>query len=257
MLDVVLPLLFAVFVWWFSTGLILWLVGMPRRLHRRALFGATLVLVLALIGLAGSSRVSSVAAAYCAFSCALLVWGWQELAFLLGVVTGPRRLPCPPGVAGWRRAWLALQTLLHHEAALIVLGLAVLATSWDQPNQTGWWTYLILWVMRQSAKLNVFLGVRNLNEHFLPQHLQYLQTYFTRRPMNALLPISLLLATLAVIPMWQHVSAAADGSFEATSWALAASLLSLAILEHVLLVLPLNADALWRWALRTDGVTRG
>ena len=34
--------------------------------------------------------------------------------------------------------------------------------------------------MRQSAKLNVFLGVRNLSEEFLPQHLHYLQSYFTR-----------------------------------------------------------------------------
>ena len=39
--------------------------------------------------------------------------------------------------------------------------------------------------MRQSAKLNVFLGVRNLNADFLPDHLKYLQTYFVRAPMNA------------------------------------------------------------------------
>ena len=30
-----------------------------------------------------------------------------------------------------------------------------------------------------SAKLNVFLGVPNLNEEFLPEHLRYLQSFFT------------------------------------------------------------------------------
>ena len=32
--------------------------------------------------------------------------------------------------------------------------------------------------MRQSAKLNLFLGVRNLGVEFLPQHLRYLQSFF-------------------------------------------------------------------------------
>ena len=51
-------------------------------------------------------RQASVAGAYCAFTCALLVWGWQEIAFLLGCVTGPRRSACPHGATGWRRTRL-------------------------------------------------------------------------------------------------------------------------------------------------------
>ena len=46
----------------------------------------------------------------------------------------------------------------------------------DGANQVGLWTFVILWAMRQSAKLNVFLGVRNLSEEFLPEHLRYLET---------------------------------------------------------------------------------
>jgi putative photosynthetic complex assembly protein 2 len=147
--------------------------------------------------------------------------------------------------------------VLHHELALIMLGVAVLAATWQQPNQTGWWTFLVLWVMRQSAKLNVFLGVRNLNEHFLPPHLDYLPSYFARRRMNALLPASVLASTLVAVPLWQGALATGASAFELSSLALPAALLSLAILEHLLLVLPLNADALWRWALGTDRVSRG
>ena len=104
------------------------------------------------------------------FVCALLIWAWQEIAFLLGVVTGPRRSDCPHDARGWRRAALAFETVAHHELALLVLGAGVVAVTWQQPNRNGLWTFAILWAMRQSAKLNVFLGVRNFSEEFLPPH---------------------------------------------------------------------------------------
>lgn len=215
------------------------------------MLGATAVLALALYALFVTSQVTEVWAAYCAFTSAILVWAWQEIAFLLGWVTGSRRAACPPQAKGWRRVWLALQAIWHHEAALILLGLAVWAVTLGGSNQIGLWTYIILWVMRQSAKLNVFLGVRNLNEEFLPAHLKYLQTYFSRRPMNAFLPVSVILASLLAIPLWQAVFAAAPGGYELVGFSLLAVLLSLAILEHFFLVLPLPFEALWKWGLRS------
>ena len=198
-----------------------------------------------------SSSGTRVADAYCAFSCAILVWAWQEMAFLLGYVTGPRRTPCPPQVTGWARARLAFQAVLHHELALVLLAAAVLAVTWDAPNQTGWWTFLVLWTMRQSAKLNIFLGVRNLNESFLPPHLLYLQTYFTRRRLNALFPWSVLVSTVVAVPLWQAALASGASPFEVAQYALVASLLSLAVLEHWFLVLPMPSEWLWKWGLRS------
>ena len=208
MLAYVAPLAFTLFAWWFATGLILYLDGLPRRTFKFTMAGATVLALFAFAGLVASSRVATPAAAYCAFTCTLLVWAWQEVAFLLGWVTGPRRQPCPPEARGWRRAWLAFQTIVHHELALLVLGAGVLVATWGQVNSTGLWTFAILWAMRQSAKLNVFLGVRNLSEEFLPAHLKYLQTYFTRKPMNLLWPVSVGLATWAVIPLWAAAAAA-------------------------------------------------
>jgi putative photosynthetic complex assembly protein 2 len=243
---------FAIFVWWAGTGVVLYLDGLPRRTFKWTFAGASVLLVLALAGLAASSARATPAGAYCAFACAVLVWAWQEIAFLLGYVTGPRRTPCPAESRGWRRARHATETVLHHEVALVLLALAVLAVSWEQPNQTGWWTFVILWVMRQSAKLNVFLGVRNLGEDFLPAHLAYLQTYFLRRPMNALWPVSVIGATLLAVPLWQGALAGtAGGGYAATSSALLAALLTLGVVEHVMLVLPLPTIALWKWGLRS------
>lgn len=243
--------LYAVFVWWFSTGVILYLNGMPRHTFKFTMTGATVVLVAALYAMVITSKITDVWAVYCAFTCAVLVWAWQEIGFLLGFVTGSRRQACPEGATGWRRARYAFQAVSHHELALVILGVAVWLATKDGENQVGFYTFLILWAMRQSAKLNVFLGVRNLNEDFLPQHLKYLQTYFTRRPMNALLPVSIVLSTLVAIPLWQAVFASATGGFDQIGMALLAMLLSLAIIEHFFLVLPLPFEALWKWGLRS------
>ena len=255
MLQVVLPFAYTVLVWWASTGAILYLDGLPRRTFPLTMAVTSAVAALAVWGLWVSSGSATVGGAYCAFTCAILIWGWQEVAFLLGYVTGPRRGPCPPEARGWRRARYAFGAVAHHELALLVLALFVIVATWGQPNLTGLWTYLVLWAMRQSAKLNVFLGVRNLNADFLPEHLKYLQTYFVRAPMNALFPMSVAAATVVAIPLWQQVAAPSTGVFGIASLTLVASLLSLAILEHALLVLPIPAERLWSWGMRSHAAT--
>lgn len=251
MAQYALPLLFTLFVWWFSTGVILFLNGLPRRTFKWTMLGTSVLLLIALLGLALTRNDTSIGGAYLAFTCGVLVWAWQEVAFLLGYVTGPRRIPCPDASAGWRRAGYAFMAVMHHEVALVLLGCAVLAVTWGGANPTGLWTFMILWVMRQSAKLNVFLGVRNLNEDFLPSHLKYLQTYFTRRPMNRLFPVSVIASTVVAALIWQEAAAIGASSFDTTALTFAATLLTLAVLEHWFLVLPLPFEALWSWGLRS------
>lgn len=243
--------LYTIFVWWFSTGVILYLNGLPRATFKWTMLAATLVLAAALYALQMTSNITEVWAAYCAFTSAVLVWAWQEIGFLLGYVTGTRRTDCPLGTRGWKRFGYAAQTVVYHEVALVVLGLLVWLMTRGGENQIGFWTYLVLWAMRQSAKLNVYLGVRNLNEEFLPHHLKYLQTYFTRRQMNVFLPFSVMISTAVVVPTWEAVGAASPGSFQAAGLTLVAMLLSLAIAEHFFLVVPLPFEALWRWGLRS------
>ena len=249
--SVSLAILYTVFVWWFSTGVILYLNGLPRKSFKWTMSGATMILLAALYALQLTSHVSEVWAAYCAFTCAVLVWAWQEIGFLLGFVTGTRKTDCPDGALGWRKFGLAAETILYHELALIVLGAMVWLMTKDGVNAIGFWTYLVLWAMRQSAKLNVYFGVRNLNEEFLPHHLKYLQTYFRRRPMNAFLPVSVVVSLIVVVPIWQSAVVAPTGGVESVGMALVATLLSLAILEHLFLVIPLPFEALWRWGLRS------
>ena len=249
------PIAYTLFAWWFATGLILYLDRLPRPTHRWSMAGATALLAAALYGLAATRGEATVTGAYIAFTCALVVWGWQEIGFLLGYVTGPRKDPCPAGSTQWQRFGFAVQTILYHEFALIVLGTIVFVISWGAPNEVGAWTFAILWVMRLSAKLNLFLGVRNWSEELLPADLRYLQTYFVRRPLNLLFPVAVTAATAVTALVWQQALAATATEFAVAALTFAGALLTLAVLEHWFLVLPLPANALWTWSLRSGDAT--
>jgi putative photosynthetic complex assembly protein 2 len=250
MTAIALPVVAALLAWWFATGAILVLDSLPRSTYRRSFAAVTLLALLALVGLALSRDDANPAGAYLAFASGLMVWAWQETAFLMGFVTGPRKHACAPDCRGWRHFVHGVHALLHHELALLAGGAIVLALTWGGANPVGWWTYVALWVMRQSAKLNLFLGVRNLGESLLPEHLHYLKGYFRRRAMNPLLPFSVLLS--GGLAWWLAATALAPAvtPFELTAQLLLATLLALAAIEHLFLVLPVPLDALWQWAMR-------
>jgi putative photosynthetic complex assembly protein 2 len=92
--------------------------------------------------------------------------------------------------------------------------------------------------------------VRNLSEEFLPEHLAYLKSFFRRRPMNWLFPLSVtggtVLAGLLVVRALHP--GLSDG--EVAGLMLVAAFLALAIVEHWMMVLPIDTTRLWRWAMR-------
>ncbi len=249
MFDLIVPVLFAVFIWWFSTGVVLLLNGMPRTTFRWSVLISSMLALTALYGLAHTAKTMNVVNAYCAFTSALLVWGWHELTFLTGWLTGPRQQACT-AARGWPRFNQAVAAILWHELGILAGGLAIAAITWNAPNQVGLWTFAVLWAMRISAKLNLFFGVRNLSEEFLPTHLVYMGSYFRRRRMNALLPISIVLsATVLVFIALRAMNIDTSGA-DKVGLILVGSMLAMAILEHFLLVLPMPSTALWRWAMR-------
>lgn len=250
-----LPFVFVVGLWWLSTGLILRLVDREgsrqsvRGTQGRGLLAASIALIAGLSGVVVTRDMATPMGAYLAFVSALLVWSWQELTFLLGLVTGPNRNPCPE-VRGFRRAWHAFLAIAHHELAIVLLGLAVIVPTWDTLNQVAAQTFLVLWIMRVSAKLNLFLGVKNFYEAFLPVPLRYLLTYFSRRSMNGFFPFSVVIASFVALVVWGD-ALAGTSPFEVAAASLVGTILVLAIVEHVMLVIPFSPDQLWRWALKS------
>jgi len=256
MTDLLVPALFTAFVWWFSTGAILWLDGLHPRTYRASLTGASALAALALTGLAATKDDTSLGGAYVAFLCGLVIWAWQEMAFLMGLVSGPRRIPSEPGAPPLRRFGQAVMAILHHELAILAGAALVLALTWGGENLVGVWTYLLLWVMRLSAKLNLFLGVPNLAEEFLPDHLAYLQSYFRRRPMNLLFPFSVTGGTIGTVLLFQAAMAEGVTAAVAAGYVFLGTMLALAVLEHWFLVLPIPSVLLWAWSLRDDALGR-
>ncbi len=247
--ELAVPATYAAFVWWFTTGAILFLDGLPRYTFRWSMTAATLVLFGTVYDIHVSAADQSAAGAYTGFTCAILVWGWLEMSFLMGFITGPRKHACLEQCGGWRHFLHATQAIIYNELATLIGGAMMLAATWAAPNRVALWTYLVLWTMRLSAKLNLFLGVPNLGEKFLPPHLQYLKGFFRKRRMNFLFPISITAATTATVLLVQKCLNAAEG-FQITGYALVTSLLALAVLEHWFMVLPLPSEKLWSWGFK-------
>jgi len=250
MIEIGLSLIYAVLLWWGSTGAILYLDNLPRHTFRWSLIGITVLLGLALIGLYWSRDDGSVFGAYAAFTYGLLVWAWIETTFLLGAITGPRRQPCPQNCGAWPRFRNAVAVILYHEIAIILAVGAVALITWQGANQVGLWTLLVLWAMRTSAKLNLHFGVPNVNEGFLPPHLAYLGSYLRQRPMNLLFPFVVTAGTVVCVLLSEAAATAEAGSAARVGLILVMSLLGLAVLEHWFMVIPMDPAFLWHWGMR-------
>jgi putative photosynthetic complex assembly protein 2 len=247
--TVIAAFAFTVFVWWFSTGVILWLDRRVSGVRPWAMAGATALAAASAAGLLATRDIASPSGALCAFCAAIGLWAWHEMSFLAGYVTGPRVTPCPRDAAPWARFSLAASTLIFHELALFATAGVLVAVSWGHANPVGAGTFLVLLASRLSAKLNLFLGVPNFSEEFFPARLRYMTSYLRRSPVSGLFPLSIALgAAVALFEAWGALHQGAS-PFEVVGFSLVFTLTALALLEHAFMVLPLPDAALWRWAM--------
>ena len=240
-----MPFLATVVLWWSSTALILLLDSRDQSTRGLSMAGATSLLVLALWLIGGTADETTARSAYVAFICGLAVWGWQLLGFYTGFISGPNKSPCAPCSGEFSRFIQAVGTSFYHELAAILGAIAVAALTRDQPNKVALWTYLILWGMHSSAKLNLFLGVPNLGVEMLPQHLSYLTSFMRQRTMNALFPISVTVGSVCATLLVTAACSGEASAFERVGFAMLGSLMALAVIEHWFLVIPLDGNALW------------
>ena len=247
MTEFALPLLFATVLWFVATGFVLWLDKLPSHTWPVSITLASVASGFAMGGIIATAEETSAWAAYVAFACALVLWGWHELSFLMGFVTGPNRNPCPPDARGWRRFRLAASTLIYHEVAMFVCLLVMAAATWGKPNQTATLTFLLLFVMRLSAKFNIFAGVPHLSTEMMPDHMRYLASYFRIAPPRWFFILSV--SGIAVLAAWLADLALSSRGGIATGYALAFALVALASLEHGFLVVPWQDTAIFRWAM--------
>ena len=244
----VTPILFVLFTWWFSTGVVLFAARWPFARRRAAMVFATGVAGLCVVGLYASARMETVNGAYLGFLSALGLWAWHELSFLTGIVTGPRRRPCPSGLTGFQRFRAAFLAIRDHELALAMTALIVAVLTWDAPNHAGLWAFLVLWMMRISAKLIVFFGAPNAINDMTPDRLTYLNSYFRTDRTTPFFPV-LIAVALSVLAFLIAAAHSESDMHTIVGLMLTATFLALAIVEHFFLVLPVSEAMLWRWAM--------
>lgn len=248
----IVPMLLTVALWWGSTAVIARLIaGDPQRYP-------LLLRLFATIGIAGFAmilalrEINSTASALAALLAALAVWSWIEVTFLTGKITGlatgGKSYAATSENRFVRHAVSALAAILWHELLIVATVVIVAIGSYGSSNNLALLVLVLLWLMRTSAKLNLFLGVRNLGQEFFPPHLQHLLSFMRQRRMNPLMPVSLLLAgTIG----WHfgNVAFTASSPHQAAAATIIATLAVLALLEHLLMILPVPAETLWRWSL--------
>ena len=250
-MDFALPVVIAVAAWWLSTIVLIYRAGLPASSFRATLGAATVVMALGALALVASRDDLSPAGVYLAFFGALTVWAWHEVTYLFGFVSGPRPAVCPPGCGGWRRFLLGLKTCVYHELAVVATAALIAGLTWQAGNRVALWTFVILWLMRWSAKLNIFLGVPNFHAELWPEHLRYLESFVRDRPMNGLFPFSMVAAAVGIGVLTNAALGAAPASAERIGAVLLVTLLVLAAIEHLFLVLRVSDQRLWAPGLRS------
>ena len=239
----------ALSVWWIGTGVVLYLQQTLSRNHeftRNSLIGVATLCIATLIitkhGVAASAIIAS-------FIAAVSLWGVIELSYYLGYITGIHTRPCPTHASNKNRFRLALGASLWHELLVLALGIALFVMLFGATNPTGLFTYCVLWLMRWSAKLNLFLGVPHFKPDWFPTQFNYLKTYLKQSPVSWFFPLSIG-AALLVMAHWIQLSVNSTGANVLTH-SLPAALLALAIIEHGLMALPVSESRLWNSTFNT------
>jgi len=134
MTDTFIALGFAIFIWWFSTGIVILLNRMSRTAVTMSLVISSALCLGALVGLSHTEQQTGVLGAYCAFNCALLAWGWIELSFLTGWITSQQKTPILKSTTGWPRCVASFNAVVWPQMAILSVGLVIVVITLDAPN---------------------------------------------------------------------------------------------------------------------------
>ncbi len=248
-MTVLIAIIAAICIWWFATGAVIALAQQGSSHAGAVMAMVTAIAIAALFGLHESLSMQSIAGTYLGFVSAIGLWAWHETSFLLGLITGPSRVELSDAPARKSRFQAAFLTVRDHEIALALTAALLLWFMYGGANLTGLLTFLLLWVMRISTKINIFLGAEHAISDMLPARLDYLKTYFRTDRTSRWFWVSLGACTVLLGAMIAAATAASE-QHVILMWSLLATFCGLALIEHLFLVLPLRESALWHWAVR-------
>ncbi len=243
--------LFAVFIWWFLTGLIFALYNRSDKIKRLGFIGLSCGFIVALWGVLVTRNSTDPRSIYLTLTSGVVIWGWLTAGYFLGVFTGPQPksqwIKKPETLFG--RFKIAIRAILFHELLVIGVGFILAALTWSKPNQWSFWVFITIWIMHSLAKINIFLGVRNFHIELMPEHMQHLALILQKRAVNPLFfPTIVFAVSLSLTLIYQGIIPQTS-SGDTVGFIFLGTTVALGALEIILLVLPIPS-MLWGWWIR-------
>ncbi len=253
-MSLLTPILVVIAVWWIGTGLVLFLQQSIVRVKAPLAISLLVVSLVSLTGLFIGGNGTAPWQSYLSFVAAISLWGGIELSYYSGLISGVHKRTCPDDCDTGKRFRLALGASIWHEVSVLFAGGVVMTLLLQAQNPAGLYSFLVLWLMRWSAKLNLFFGVPNFNTDWFPKRLAYAHSYIRRSPVTLFFPVSVILASLVAMQLISTALAMPDQ--QALTHILPGVLLLLAILEHLFMALPIADSELWNRIFSRDDTDR-
>lgn len=218
--------------WWGATGLTLAM----QRSEAASTISLTVTTMLAALGtllVVNTRDNASVRGARLAFLGSAFVWWWCSTMFYAGFgISTVNESAGPSG--SFALALQAIAATLRPDLLGVFALVATCALVWRSANRVALWSLLVFFGTLQTAKLNVFFGVRNASVEWLPQQLSHLSRFFGPSRNSSLLTVTIIgLASLCWI--FANRARRAPLPFARHANAMIALLLGLAVVEHIFL----------------------
>ena len=218
--------------WWGATGLTLAM----QRSEAASVISLTITTLLAALGtvfIVNSRDDVTVRGARRAFLGGAFVWWWCSTMFYAGFGISPTTESAGPS-GSFALALQAIAATLRPDLLGVFALLAIGTLVSRSANRVALWSLLVFFGTLQTAKLNVFFGVRNASVEWLPQQLSHLSRFFGPPRNSSLLTITVVgLAALCWI--FANRARRVQSPFARHANGMIALLLGLAVIEHIFL----------------------
>ena len=218
--------------WWAATGFTL----VMQLNATTSAVGVALSSAFAILGswlILQSRDKRSVRAARMAFLGSAFIWWWCSTLFYAGVGIDIQTVH-PAGTRTLSLALDAIAATLKPDLVGVVAMATIAIVVHRRTNRVALWMFALFWGTLQTAKLNVFFGVRNASVDWLPEHLFQLSQFFGPPRNSPLLPVTIGLLLLLFAFMVRRARAATTPFARHSGW-MVALLVGLAVVEHAAL----------------------
>lgn len=177
-MDIVVAVIFAIVLWWVSTGAIIVMYRKDPWTYDATVGAYSVVAAVSVVCIILLRHTTSLWAVYASFSAGTLLWGWNLACYYTGYITGPKE-PRPEGtLTDAERFRHAMIRGAYHEGISLVLVAGSVWLAWGASNIAGFGCVILFYTLHMLSKLCIYFGVANFSGAWLPAHLQYITAYF-------------------------------------------------------------------------------